>query len=171
MAAFGPLSFLYPFDDFTFAYPYIFVLLLGWGCLKTFFLRFETAPLSAIFVHRLPRDGIFLKVQNLDFCNFSPHFHPHALPLESPTFLSFQETYFDCDIPTHLLSHSAHQPPLSEGYFWKILREKQGNTFRIQTILELIPAIWEQQSDWFGRISGSFSKNFLRGILVNNRGF
>ena len=44
MAAFGPLSFLYPFDDFTFAYPYIFVLLLGWGCLKTFFLRFETAP-------------------------------------------------------------------------------------------------------------------------------
>ena len=45
MAAFGPLSFLYPFDDFTFAYPYIFVLLLGWGCLKTFFLRFETAPL------------------------------------------------------------------------------------------------------------------------------
>ena len=57
--------------------------------------------LSEDFVHYLSKDGILLKAKNLDFRNFSPHFHPYALPLETPTFSPFQGAYFDPRKPTH----------------------------------------------------------------------
>ena len=72
---------------------------------------FKMNTLSAIFVHCLPKDGSFLKAENLDFCNFPPHFRPHALPPELPTFSPFQGDRFAADIPTHLLSHSLHHFP------------------------------------------------------------
>ena len=66
--------------------------------------------LSAIFVHCLPKDGSFLKAENLDFCNFSPHFRPHALPPELPTFSPFQGATSTAKFPLILpqKSPSAH---------------------------------------------------------------
>ena len=50
----------------------------------------KTNTLSEDFVHCLPRDGSFPNLKKSQFCNFSPHFHPHALPHEPPTFSPFQ---------------------------------------------------------------------------------
>ena len=67
--------------------------------------------LSTIFVHCLSRDGIFPNLKKSQFCNFSPHFPPHALPHENPTFSSFQGSTPTATFPLILPRERPYAPP------------------------------------------------------------
>ena len=140
---------------------------------------FKTTTLSAIFVHCLPRDGIFLKVKNLNFRNFFAQFHPHVFPRETPLIFPFKgllrlrnfhsssltnsptstlsEDRFAPGVPGHFPLRPPHLRPFQGDSSREISGEKQGNTLEIQPILELISTILEQRP---GLVWGRFGRNF-----------
>ena len=128
---------------------------------------FKMNTFSKDFVHYLSRDGVFLKAQKLNFCNFSPHFRPPLSPSNPQLFCPFRGLTSTNEIPTHPPSRTpqrlpfqgiaSHQtfpliPPcvlpasrpsrgIAPGRF---LGKNKWNTLEIHPILELIFDISEQ---------------------------